>query len=90
MKSIGEKLGKVKNIGKDFFELDTTAEINPQDGLCFMREDLQGFIGKSKPRGRKIFPNRMPGLRAGDEIYRNLDANTKKKSKTQNSAAKSA
>lgn len=76
-KSIGERLGKVKTIGKDFFELDSTAEINPQDGLCFMREDLQGFL-VNKTTGRKIFPNRMPALRAGDVIYRNFDAKYEK------------
>ena len=71
-KSLGEKLGKVKNIGKDFFELDTGIEIHAQDGLCFIRDDLQGFL-VNKVIGRKIFPNRMPAIKIGDVIYRNLD-----------------
>lgn len=76
-KSIGEKLGKVKTIGKDFFELDAPADLNPQDGLCFMREDLQGFK-VNKTAGRKIFPNRMPAIKVGDIIYRNFDAKYEK------------
>ena len=76
-KSIGEKLGKVKAIGKDFFELDAPADLNPQDGLCFMREDLQGFK-INKTAGRKIFPNRMPAIKIGDIIYRNFDAKYEK------------
>ncbi len=76
-KSIGEKLGKVKFIGKDFFELDANPALNPQDGLCFMREDLQGFK-VNKTVGRKIFPNRMPAIKIGDIIYRNFDSKYEK------------
>ncbi len=76
-KSIGEKLGKVKNIGKDFFELDTGVLIHPQDGLCFIAEDLQGFK-VNKAVGKKIFPNRMPTIKIGDTIYRNFDAQYEK------------
>ncbi len=72
-KSIGEKLGKVKFIGKDYFELDCTVTLNPQDGLCFMRDDLNGFM-VNKTAGKKIFPNRMPAIKVGDTIYRNFDA----------------
>ncbi|MCM1010665.1 MAG: U32 family peptidase [Fusobacterium sp.] len=76
-KSIGEKLGKVKFIGKDYFELDSNPILNPQDGLCFMREDLQGFK-INKTAGRKIFPNRMPAIKIGDIIYRNFDSQYEK------------
>ncbi len=72
-KSIGEKLGKVKFVGKDYFELDTAVTLNPQDGLCFMREELNGFM-VNKTAGRKIFPNRMPAIKTGDTIFRNLDS----------------
>lgn len=76
-KSIGEKLGKVKFIGKDYFELDSNIALNPQDGLCFMREDLEGFK-VNKTAGRKIFPNRMPAIQIGDIIYRNFDSQYEK------------
>lgn len=76
-KSLGEKLGKVKNTGKDFFELDSGVQVNAQDGLCFMREDLEGFM-VNKVIGRKIFPNRMPALKTGDIIYRNFDSQYEK------------
>ena len=80
-KSIGERLGKVKFVGKDFFELDTTPNLNAQDGLCFMRDDLQGFL-VNKTIGKKIFPNRMPAIKIGDEIYRNFDAKYEKEIET--------
>lgn len=71
-KSIGEELGKVKFVGKDYFELVQKVEVSPQDGLCYFAEALQGFM-VNKVIGKKIFPNRMPKLNVGDVIYRNFD-----------------
>jgi len=72
-KSLGEKLGKVKIVGKDYFELEKNVPLNPQDGLCFIDKDgLQGCL-VNKTVGKKIFPNRMPVLNIGDTIYRNSD-----------------
>ena len=76
-KSIGERIGKIKFIGKDYFELDTNIIPNPQDGLCYMLDDLHGFK-VNKTIGKKIFPNRMPNIKIGDEIYRNFEAEYEK------------
>lgn len=76
-KSIGEKIGKIKLIGKDFIEIDNATEINAQDGLCFINEDLQGFK-VNKVIGRKIFPNKMHAIKIGDIIYRNFDSKYEK------------
>lgn len=80
-KSIGEKLAKVKAAGKDFLEIEGNAAISPQDGLCFMKDDLQGFL-VNKVIGQKIFPNRMPAVSIGDTIYRNFDAKYEKEIET--------
>ena len=72
-KSIGEKIGTVKLIGKNFIEVTGSVKINPQDGLCYIKNDLKGFL-VNKVVGKKIFPNVMPDkLDIGDIIYRNLD-----------------
>lgn len=76
-KSIGERLGKVIKIGKDFFEIN--ADINPQDGLCyFINGELSGCL-VNKVEGNKIYPNRMDKITPNTVIYRNFDANFEKK-----------
>lgn len=72
-KTKGEFLGKVKNLGKDYFELDRKAKLNPQDGLCFLaNDDLKGCL-VNRVQGNKIYPNKMVELKKGIEIYRNQD-----------------
>ncbi len=71
-KSMGEKLGRVEKIGKDYFVVKG-AEIRAQDGLCFLTGGgLEGFL-VNKVEGGKVFPNRMPHLKVGTELYRNFD-----------------
>ena len=76
-KSLGEKLGKVKQTGHDWFEIDFTEKSNkaedilsPQDGLCF--KDKGCLV--NKVAGNKIYPNKMEGISTGTIIYRNFDA----------------
>ena len=70
-KSLGEKLGKVIKVNRDSFEIN--AKISPQDGLCwFVNGDMQGCL-VNRAEGNKIFPNKMPPLKAGTLIYRNQD-----------------
>ncbi|DAB20565.1 TPA: collagenase-like protease, partial [Candidatus Gastranaerophilales bacterium HUM_20] len=35
-KAVGEKIGTVTRVGRDFFEIKTKIQLNNQDGLCFM------------------------------------------------------
>lgn len=71
-KSRGELLGKVKNVTKNYFEID--AAINPQDGLCFIHKGkMTGFL-VNKVEGNKIYPNKMPEISLGTVVYRNYDA----------------
>ncbi len=74
-KSMGEKLGKVIAVHKNYFEIDNKKiKLNPQDGLYF--ENSGCLINKTD--GDKIFPNKMDGIKIGIDIYRNLDANFEK------------
>lgn len=75
-KSRGEKLGKVKRIFKNYFEID--AKLNPQDGICFVQDgDMTGFL-VNKVVGNKVYPNKMDGIKSGLVLYRNFNANFEK------------
>ncbi|MDL2315088.1 U32 family peptidase [Bacteroidales bacterium OttesenSCG-928-C19] len=74
-KSIGKKLGIIRKVEWDFFELDTDVAISNGDGLCFIdkQNKLDGFL-VNKVEGRKIYPNKsMPDIELGVEIFRNND-----------------
>lgn len=67
-KSIGEKLGRITRVGKDYFELD--ANVSKQDGLYF---NGYGCL-VNKVEGNKIYPNKMDGIAVGVEVFRNFDS----------------
>ena len=71
-KSIGEKLGRITHVGKDYFELD--ADVAKQDGLYF---NGYGCL-VNKVEGNKIYPNKMEGISVGLEVYRNFDSRFEK------------
>ncbi len=79
-KSTGEKIGKVTSTGKDFFEIKTKLKISPQDGLCFMNGGhLEGcLVNRVDDKNKRIYPNRMNGIKTGTEIFRNQDVNFEK------------
>ena len=66
-KSKGEYLGKVTEIKKDRFKIDTDKEISPQDGLTFGNE---GFLVNKISDGY-IYPNKKLNLKTGTKIFRN-------------------
>lgn len=71
-KSLGEYLGKVTKVGRNWFELD--AKVSKQDGLYF-----NGFgCLVNNAEGKKIYPNRMDGIKVGVDIYRNFNAEFEK------------
>ncbi len=75
-KSRGEKLGKVKRIFHNYFEID--AELHPQDGICFINNgEMSGFL-VNKTDGNKVYPNKMDGIKTGTILYRNFDAKFEK------------
>jgi putative protease len=75
-KSRGEKLGKVTKIAHNYFEID--AKLYPQDGVCFIQDgEISGFL-VNKVEGKRVYPNKMNGIKSGITLYRNFDAKFEK------------
>ena len=72
-KSKGEYMGRVKFVSRNFFTF-TGKEFNNGDGACFIASDgrLKGFH-INRVEGNRIFPQTMPQVESGDELYRNYD-----------------
>lgn len=72
-KSKGEYMGRVKFVSRNFFTV-TGKEFNNGDGVCFVSRDgrLRGFH-INRVEGNRIFPQTMPPVESGDELYRNYD-----------------
>lgn len=74
-KSIGEPIGKIKDVFDRFFVLSGTKQLNNGDGLCFLNDakELQG-LRVNKIEGEKVFPAESHlSLRKGTFVYRNYD-----------------
>ena len=69
-KSLGEYLGKITEIKKDCFKIDTTKTISAQDGLT----DGNDGILVNKVINGYIYPNKSFKFLKGDLIYRNFDS----------------
>lgn len=79
-KSIGEYIGRVSLIQKDFIVLATDKQLHSQDGLCYLSENgLKGFL-VNKADCKKIYPNKLEQgeLKVGQKIYRNQDVEFEK------------
>jgi len=86
-KSLGEPIGNVTYIGRNFFEMHNGQLLNNGDGLCFINKqgDLTGFrvnrVENPSHQGNgwgefskvKIFPADMPRMDVGAFLYRNQD-----------------
>lgn len=73
-KSMGEKLGKVTKVHKNYIETDSKGIINAQDGICYNKNgEFSGFL-VNKIEGNKIYPNKMPQIKIGTIIYRNFNS----------------
>jgi len=73
-KSMGEFVGVVTDVGKDYFAIDGEQELHNADGICFFdnERNLSGTVINGV-EGRKVYPQKMFGIRAGQKIYRNYD-----------------
>lgn len=75
-KSVGEPIGKVKDVFDRFFTLSGTKKLNNGDGLCFMGNNNKELFGIRVNRidGEKIFPaENHVQIRKGTFVYRNYD-----------------
>ncbi len=72
-KAVGEYVGCVATTSKRDFRLVGKVSLNAGDGICVITPD--GIVGTNVNRveGNTIEPNRMEGIKAGMEVYRNYD-----------------
>jgi putative protease len=73
-KSMGEPVGNVKDLNRNYLTVSGQKIIHNGDGLCFIneRKELQGFR-VNRAEGNRIFPAEMPSLISGVTLYRNFD-----------------
>ena len=73
-KSLGEPIGKVKDIWRNALSLNTKTEIVNGDGLCFLNKkgEFEGFRVNRVEAGR-LLPLAMPKIEKGTLVYRNSD-----------------
>ncbi len=76
----GERIGKVIKSGLGWVELEnTSAELHPQDGICYFdNNELSGCL-VNKTSGNKIFINKKITINKGTQIFRNYDFEYDKK-----------
>lgn len=72
-KSLGEEMGVVKEIGRNYFTVAGVKSFQNGDGLCFLDEQgkLRGFR-LNKVENGKLYPAEMPPLNPRTTIYRNF------------------
>lgn len=73
-KSLGEKVGVMKEAGQKFIKIAGTKKLSNGDGICYLDEnnELKGFR-INKVEGNNVFPQEMPRIKKGTELFRNLD-----------------
>lgn len=73
--SLGEYIGTVSEIGKNYFKCNSY-NLKNGDGICFFNENNE-LIGTNvnKTDGNCIYPASFAGIKKGLKIYRNYDKN---------------
>ena len=73
-KSLGEEMGKVKEIRTGYLTVAGTKPFNNGDGVCFLDERgrLQGFR-VNRVDGNRLYPQEMPRVKPHTPLYRNFD-----------------
>ena len=86
--SIGEFIGVVQNVKKNYFALNTNI-LNNGDGICFFNEEKE-LIGTNinKTEGNIVYPASIKGIKAGLKIYRNYNKDFDNKIKNSNVSRK--
>lgn len=90
-KSIGEEMGYVKDVRRNFIIVAGVKPFSNGDGLCFIDEDgkLQGFR-VNRVEGNKLFIHEMPTIPLKTTVYRNYDHEFEKLLGTETSERKIA
>lgn len=73
-KSTGEFVGTVAGTEKSCFLLDGDHDLHNGDGICFFggQRQLAGTL-VNRVEGRRVYPQKMHGIRTGQKIHRNYD-----------------
>jgi putative protease len=73
-KHVGEPLGRVVDVRRDSFALETAASLHSGDGLSFFGRDqeLHGTV-VNQIDGSAVFPEKLGGIERGVRVFRNHD-----------------
>lgn len=74
-KSMGEPVGRVRDVWRNAISVNTKSTFANGDGLCFLNHNgnFVGFRVNRVEQGRLV-PFRMPDIKPGTALYRNADA----------------
>ena len=79
-KSIGERMGKIIEVGSNSFKIDGDKKLNNGDGIIiFNKKSKITGVKINRVDGKEIFPLTMKDIKTHAEIYRNSDAEFEKK-----------
>lgn len=71
-KSVGEKMGRVAELGKNWIKLEKENDWQPGDGVCFfVGNELMGTNVNRYDAG-KVYLSEMKKVKVGQEVYRNF------------------
>lgn len=87
-KSIGEPIGTVEEVTKNYIRLNTDKKLNNGDGLCYFDEankQLQG-IQINRAEHNLVYPYEHLTIKKGTQVYRNYDHEFEKTLQRNNTA----
>ncbi len=72
-KSMGEPVGRVRDVWRNALSLDSTIEFTNGDGLCYINKtgEFEGFRVNKVESGGRLLPLKMPNIEKGTMLYRN-------------------
>lgn len=89
-KSIGEPIGTISKVFKNYIQIDSEKKLNNGDGVCFFPDTEEDLCGTkiNKVEGNKIYPDSIEFMRQGLQIFRNFDIEFDSKLRNDNSKRK--
>jgi putative protease len=82
-------MGKVSKIFREYFEIESKAALNNNDGLFFLSKKGESCgIKINQVIGKQIFPDKMNGIYQGATVYRNYNHEFRKKIDSEKSLRK--
>lgn len=72
-KSMGKRIGSIKQIAQDFIKIESEEVLNNGDGLCLIQQNKLVGLRVERVVDDKIYVNDLSKLHMGLELYRNHD-----------------